>query len=379
MSLTNFFIVDSTLREGEQCPRVNFSTEQKIEIAYSLAEFGVEFIELTSPVASPRSRQDCLKISSLGLPCKIVTHIRCHSEDAQIAIDSGVNGINIAIGTSRLLREHGHGKNINQIIDLATEVITYIHSQNPNLIIRFSAEDSFRSSFQDLLSVFLPIQKLEMIHRIGIADTVGIATPFQVYSLIKSLRQLVGSAMDIEFHGHNDTGCAVANSHSALEAGATHIDTTILGIGERNGITSLAGFISRMYTISYESVSRYNLKKLVPLHNLLSEMIGIPIPFNHCIVGESAFIHKAGIHSKAVLSNPQSYESIDPMVFGLDRQIITNHRLTGWNAIADRANQLGLNLDVDEIRQLTLYIKQLADQKLLTQNDVDQILLDASI
>ena len=376
MSLTDFHIIDSTLREGEQFAGAQFSTEQKIELANALDAFGVDYLEVTSPVASPRSFQDCATIAALPLRARVLTHIRCHMDDAKRALETGADGIDMVIGTSSVLRSFSHGKSVEQIIELAAEVLTYIREQAPDIELRFSTEDSFRSEERDLVQVYLTVDRLGVVDRIGIADTVGVATPTQVYRIVSTLRRLVGC--DIEFHGHNDAGCAVANSFAALEAGATHVDTTVLGIGERNGITSLGGLIARMYTIDRDLVrSKYRLDLLRHLDAMVAEMVGIEIPFNNPITGITAFSHKAGIHTKAVLNNPETYEALDPRDFGLTRYISVAHQLTGWNAVRDRADQLGLPLDDDRIKEVTAQIKALADEKRLTLEDVDDLLRHA--
>ena len=125
---------------------------------------------------------------------------------------------------------------------------------------RFSTEDSLRSDPEDLYRVYEAVDKIG-VHRVGVADTVGIGNPRQIYDLVSELRRRVKA--DIEFHGHNDTGCAIANAFAALEAGATHIDTSVLGIGERNGITSLGGLIARIYAINPALVAKYNLPLLM--------------------------------------------------------------------------------------------------------------------
>ncbi|HCU99105.1 MAG TPA: homocitrate synthase, partial [Chloroflexi bacterium] len=330
----NIQIIESTLREGEQFVGASFSTEDKIQIAQSLSNFGVEYIELTSPCASPNSLEDCIKIANLNLNSKILTHIRCHLEDAKVALATGVDGIDVVIGTSSYLREFSHGKSISQIIDTATDVLTYIKKQNSAIELRFSTEDSFRSSKTDLIKVYQTINDLNVVDRFGIADTVGIATPDSVYDLVETVRSITDA--DIEFHGHNDTGCAIANSYSALTAGATHIDTTVLGIGERNGITSLEGLIARLYAIDPESIrNKYKLHCLHELNQLVADKVEIEIPFNHYITGLTAFTHKAGIHAKAILNNPETYEILNPNDFGLTRYISIAHKLTGWNALQD--------------------------------------------
>jgi homocitrate synthase len=370
VSLDHFAIIESTLREGEQFANAFFTSEQKVAIAYLLDALGVEYLELTSPAASPQSHADCQRIADLGLKAKILTHVRCHLDDAKLAVDSGVDGVDVVFGTSSYLREFSHGKDIPYIIESAIEVIEYIKSQG--LEARFSSEDSFRSDLVDLLTIYRAVDKCG-VDRVGIADTVGLASPRQVYDLVRTLRGVVHC--DIEFHGHNDTGCAIANAFCALEAGATHVDTSVLGIGERNGITPLGGLLARMYAHNADLVRRkYNLLMLREVENLVASLVSVDVPFNNYITGYTAFTHKAGIHAKAILNNPSTYEILDPADFGLTRYIHVAHRLTGWNAIKGRAEQLQLNLTDDEIKRITAQIKALADQKNLALEDVDVLL-----
>jgi len=370
MSLENFSIIESTLREGEQFANAFFNSDQKVEIAQLLDQFGVDYLELTSPAASPQSAQDCTRISDLGLNAKILTHVRCHMDDAKLAVDTGVDGIDVVFGTSSYLREFSHGKDIPYIIESAVEVIDFVKSQG--LEVRFSSEDSFRSDLVDLLTIYREVDKIG-VNRVGIADTVGVANPRQVYELINTLRGIVGC--DIEFHGHNDTGCAVANAYCALEAGATHVDTSVLGIGERNGITPLGGLIARMYVHNPDAIrERYNLPMLREVENYVAELVRVDVPFNNYITGYTAFTHKAGIHAKAILNNPSTYEILNPEDFGLTRYIHVAHKLTGWNAIKQRAEQLQLELSDADIKEITATIKALADQRSLSLDDVDVLL-----
>lgn len=373
MSLDNYAIIDSTLREGEQFINAAFNSEQKIRIARALDEFGVEYLELTSPQASPGSLADLRTIARLGLRARVLTHIRCHKEDAAVALDAGVDGLDVVIGTSSKLRQFSHGKSIDEIIDLAADVLLWIRQQAPEIELRFSTEDSFRSEEAELLRVYLAVDKLGVVNRLGTADTVGVATPTQVGRLVGTLRRL--TRCDIEFHGHNDSGCAVANAFAALEAGATHIDTTVLGIGERNGIPPLGGFVARMYTYDRAATQRkYRLDQLRALDLMVAEMVAVDIPFNNQVTGYSAFTHKAGIHAKALLNAPETYEALDPHDFGLTRYISIAHRLTGWNAVKARADQLGLELTDAKVKKLTQHIKVLADERALTLDEVDNLL-----
>ncbi len=374
MSLPEFSIIESTLREGEQFVNAFFSTAQKIKIARLLDEFGVEYLELTSPCASRQSFEDCRMITRLGLKTKVLTHVRCQMDDARLAVDTGVNGVDVVIGTSSQLRTFSHGKSIDAIIETALEVVSFLRSQDVE--VRFSTEDSLRSDTADLFRVYEAVDALG-VDRVGIADTVGIGTPRQIYELVAALRQRVNA--DIEFHGHNDAGCAIANAYAALEAGATYIDTSVLGIGERNGITPLGGLVARLYATDPKLVEKYNLPLLKEIDQQVAEWVAIDVPFNNYITGFCAFTHKAGIHAKAVLNDPSTYEVLRPEAFGLTRYIHIAHRLTGWNAVRNRADQLGLKLSDDQVKYITTEIKAMSDERPLTLDDVDSMLRASTV
>ncbi|KAI9844548.1 MAG: Saccharopine dehydrogenase [Sclerophora amabilis] len=369
-NVSRFKIIESTLREGEQFANAFFDTEKKIEIARALDDFGVDYIELTSPAASEQSRSDCEAICKLGLKAKILTHIRCHMDDAKIAVETGVDGVDVVIGTSSYLREHSHGKDMTYIKNTAIEVINFVKSKG--IEVRFSSEDSFRSDLVDLLSIYSTVDKIG-VNRVGIADTVGCATPRQVYDLVRTLRGVV--SCDIEIHLHNDTGCGIANAYCALEAGATHVDTSVLGIGERNGITPLGGLMARMIAADRDYVkSKYRLEKLKDIEDLVAQAVQVNIPFNNYITGFCAFTHKAGIHAKAILNNPSTYEIINPADFGMSRYVHFASRLTGWNAIKSRASQLNIDMTDDQCKACTAKIKTLADVRPIAVDDADSVI-----
>ncbi len=369
MTIPRMAIVDSTLREGEQFAGAHFSTEQKLELVASLDAFGVEYIEMTSPAASPQSAAD-LRMAVAARPrARILTHTRCRIDDVDRALDCGVDGINVLFATSDVLRRASHGQSLAEIAEAACAVVEHVRRAGRE--VRFSCEDAFRSDRDEILAVYRTVDACRP-DRVGVADTVGIATPRQVEELMSALRREVRA--DIEFHGHNDTGCAVANALAALEAGATHVDTTVLGIGERNGIASLSGLVARVCTVAPELVEGYRLDRLPALDARLAGMLGIAVPFNAPITAQFAFTHKAGLHTNAVLHDPRSYEVLRPERFGLSRRILHGHRLVGRHAIRSRAISLGLSLDDEQIAAATAEIKRLADLAPLDERAVDAVL-----
>lgn len=370
----DWHIIDSTLREGEQFALGNFKLADKLEIAKALDAFGIEFIELTTPVASPESRRACEVLAGLGLRAKILTHSRATLEDARVAVECGVHGVDLLFGTSSELRAFSHGKSVEEIIAQSAQVIDFVKARGVK--VRFSSEDTFRSDKRDLLAVYAAADRAG-VDRVGLADTVGVATPSQVRELVADVRQVV--RCDIEFHGHNDTGCAIANAFEAVRAGATHLDTSILGLGERNGITPLGGFLARMFTLNPERLQRrYRLELLPELERMVARMTGVAIPFNNYLTGEFAYNHKAGMHLKAIYVNPESYEVIPPEVFGVTRRLQLGSRLTGRHALAQRSRELGLELSEEALRSVTRTVKATADSGDLPLETVDELLVQAA-
>ncbi|EAQ84818.1 hypothetical protein CHGG_08832 [Chaetomium globosum CBS 148.51] len=281
-NVNKFKIIESTLR--------------------ALDEFGVDYIELTSPAASEQSRKDCEAICKLGLKAKILTHVRCDMRDAKIAVETGVDGLDVVIGTSSFLREHSHGKDMAYIEKTAIEVIEYIKSKG--LEVRLSPMPSARS-----------------------------------------------------------------------RTGATHIDTSVLGIGERNGITPLGGLLARMVVSAPDYVKgKYKLHMLKEIEDMVAEAVEVNTPFNNPITGFCAFTHKAGIHAKAILNNPSTYEILNPADFGLTRYVHFASRLTGWNAVKTRVGQLGLVMTDDQVKEVTAKIKAMADVRPIAIDDADSII-----
>ena len=360
-------ILDSTLREGEQFAGAFFSLEQRLNIARLLDATGVSFIEVPSPISSPGMQQTVQAVCELDLRAHIVAHVRCVEADVQAALDTPVYGLNLFYGTSAELRTFSHGRRVDQIIADAVPLVRRIRSAGR--YVRFSSEDAFRSDLVDLLTVFDAVVDAG-VQRIGLPDTVGIARPRQVEQLVRLCAERYPH-VGIEFHGHNDTGCALANTVAALEGGADCLDVTVLGIGERNGIASLSGLIAQLYIHYPELLAAYDLTQLAPLDQFVSECLRLPIPFNIPITAPSAFTHKAGVHTKAVLRNPRSYEVLDPGDFGLMRHVDVGSRITGRYAVGHRAATLGLQLNNDEVCHLTHALKERAEQGWLNQEEVD--------
>lgn len=363
-------LLDTTLREGEQFIKTFFTLEQRLHIVRLLDALGVVFIEVPSPISSPETHASIQAICQLQLRSHVVAHVRCVEADVEAALSTDIYGLNLFFGMSNELRSFSHGKQVEQIKNSAVPLVRRV--RDAGRYVRFSAEDAFRSDLVDLLTVFDAVVDAG-VQRIGLPDTVGIATPRQVERLVRLISERY-PGVGIEFHGHNDTGCAIANTIAAFEGGADCLDVTVMGIGERNGIASISGIISQLYIHYPELLTGYDLTQLAPLDRYVADTLDISIPYNMPITAPSAFTHRAGVHTKAVLRNPHAYEILDPGDFGLARYVDIGSRFTGRYAVGHRASQLGLQLTSDEVLQLTLALKGRAEQGSLTQEEVDSFI-----
>ena len=242
-------IIDTTLREGSQSSLLHdhykyfFTREDKMEIARALILYGVKFIELFAPIVSPREKDDFAAIKSVrdelimqkGYTF-LLAHVRTHPADVESAIAAGADGLNFYIGLSDVSRSYNHGKDFGDIISRARELLEDVRRNHPELILRFSGEDAFRTPEPNLFRVYDEIAPL--VVRFGTPDTVGVATPTAVRERVQLLRQRYPH-VDLEGHFHDDRGFGLVNALEAVNAGMRYINTTLLGVGERSGITSM--------------------------------------------------------------------------------------------------------------------------------------------
>ena len=357
-------VLDSTLREGEQFAQAHFTPADRVRLALALDAFGVDELELPSPAVSSAVAAEVAEIIQLRLRAQVRVHVRCHPADIEAALAIGATGLNLFLGTSpSLVSESLHqpwpqlARRIRDSVSLAVAGGAHV---------RFSAEDAFRTPRHRLFAAFDEAVAAGA-RRLGVPDTVGIATPEMVSATVRAVgRRYPGVGQ--EFHGHNDTGCAVANAVAAWQAGAECLDVTVLGIGERVGITSLGALMARIYTLAPELLARFHLELLPDLDAAVAALSGMPIPFNQPLTAAHAFTHVAGVHTNAVMRSPATYEAIDPAVVGRRRVLSVASRLAGRHAVANFGlNLLGRELDSNEVQIATAALKGAAEERRLDE------------
>ena len=349
--IQNISILDSTLREGEQSPGIYFTLRQRIQLAWMLDYFGVNAIEI-SPVISNEHEESCKKILKAGLNATIVLHNRTLKEDIDITLRCNADYIAMYHSVSDIHLKYKLRTTREKTLERTIEAIEYAKSHG--LKLRFTMEDASRADPKFLKIMCEQVAKLK-VDRISIPDTLGVLRPSGMYSLIKLVRKWIKTPIDL--HCHNDLGLALANSLAGLEAGASQIHTTINGIGERIGITSLAEAVLTLKLL-YKSEIKVKLDMLKELSDTLEKYTNVKTSISQPIVGENAYKHKAGTHVSAVIRNSAAYEIIPPNIVGNQRKIIFGG-LSGKNGAAYLLKVLGLNPNKTDATNLARGLKNI--------------------
>ena len=344
-------ILDSTLREGEQTPGVSFTKSQKITIAKMLDSFGVDFIELGHPAVSPDIYGTIKALNEMPLNAKKIVHGRVKESDIDDAINIGVPWIGLFFGTSREYLKDKYHLNEHKALSVIEEGIRY--GKGKGLNIRFTAEDATRTDLKFLLKIGRLIEKAGA-DRFSLADTVGILRPDQTSKLVRYFTSKLD--IPIHIHCHNDFGLATANTLQAIQSGATCVDVTINGLGERCGLPPLAEVVTALDEL-YKIKNSWDLKKIIEMSNYIDRITNIKHKDTRPITGRYSFSHKAGLHVNAMLKNSKSYQSISPEKLNRHHKIIID-KYTGRQAIRYRLNELGIDHNDILLEKILLKIKR---------------------
>ncbi|NOY10607.1 MAG: 2-isopropylmalate synthase [Archaeoglobi archaeon] len=359
-------VFDTTLRDGEQTPGISFPLNYKIQIAKQLDKLGVDIIEAGFPAATQGEFDAVKEIASLGLDSKVCGLARLVKHDIDRAIQADVDMVHIFISTSKIQIEHTVKKSREEIVEMAVEGVEYIKSHGVECM--FSAMDATRTEVEYLKTIYKAVEEAG-VDIVNVPDTVGVATPFTMYELIRELREHLKVPIDV--HCHNDFGLAVANTYAAVKAGADEVQVTVNGIGERAGNASLAEVV--MLITAVEGL-KTNIKTeyLVETARLVERLSGIKLPPNTPIVGENAFSHESGIHAHGVLSEAATFEPglITPEMVGHRRRIVIGKH-AGRHQIKKMLEDAGYAVSEDILTKIVEKVKELGDKgKKVTDLDV---------
>lgn len=362
-------IFDTTLRDGEQTPGVNLNIQEKLEVARHLVKMGVDVIEAGFAIASPgdfeavKAVAENVKGATIASLCRAVEKDIDRAWEAVKAAESP--RIHTFIATSDIHMKYKLKMSEEEVLERAVAMVKY--AKNYCSDVEFSAEDASRTRVEFLYRVVEEVIKAGATV-VNIPDTVGYATPVEFGRLIRGIRDNVSNIdkADISVHCHNDLGLAVANTLAAMENGATQLECTVNGLGERAGNAAIEEIVMGINTRrDYYGVShRIDSTQIHRTSKLVSSLTGVNVQPNKAIVGANAFAHESGIHQHGVLSEKSTYEIMTPESIGLAQNRMVLGKLSGRHAFEDRLKEMGYTtLTSDEIQKAFEKFKNLADKK----------------
>lgn len=356
-------VYDTTLRDGEQTPGVCLRTPEKLKIARKLDELGVHQIEAGFPIVSNEERRSVRAIVNENLNADILVLSRTRKEDIDMALDCDVDGIITFMGTSDLHLKHKFKKTRAEILNICINSIE--HAKDHGLFVAFSAEDATRTDIDFLKQIYKKAEDYG-VDRVHIADTVGAISPQAMAYLVGELKKELKT--EISLHCHNDFGMALSNSISGLLAGASAVSTTVNGIGERAGNTSLEELVMTLLLI-YGVDLNFNIGIFYELSRLVEELTNMRIPENKPIVGRNVFRHESGIHVDAVIEEPLTYEPFLPELIGHHRRIVLGKH-SGCRAVKAKLTECGIDVSRDELCKIVERVKEKREEGKYINDDV---------
>jgi homocitrate synthase len=339
--------IDTTLRDGAASPilydthKYFFNLDEKKRILEALISLGVENFEFFSPVVSKQEMEDFCEIKKYiktitTKKIRLLAHCRCHPDDISSALEAGFDGLNLYMGLSDHALENSYKKSREEVNKLIVGIIRKTRKEFPDIYLRYSGEDAFRTSMDDIIQVYDQIY--ECVDTFGFPDTTGVATPELVREKIKILKNRYPE-VNLECHFHNDRGLALINAISAIQGGAEYIQTTIWGIAERSGIPSITALLLNLYAINSSFVDQYSIELSYPVNVLMASILGWHVPWSEP-VSLTNRTHIAGVHQKAVLNSAKNYEAHNLENFGVNNEQLLLGPLSGFNFIRYYLNEV---------------------------------------
>lgn len=355
MEQRKIIIDDTTLRDGEQSAGVAFTSQEKFLIAQELDKIGVPELEIGIPAMGPQECEVIKSICALGLKARTILWGRMRHEDLWTMLGLGADMVDLSIPLSDQQIFHKLGRNREWVLETVFSMVS--EARDYGVAVCVGGEDASRADM-DFIAAVMEAAEQAGASRFRFADTVGVMEPFEMRKRFQTMRSR--SHMELEVHAHDDLGLATANSMAAVLGGATHVNTTVHGLGERAGNAALEE-VALSLKVLYGFETGLDLTGLPGVSKLVADASGRPVGVQKSLVGPAVFSHESGIHVDGLLKDTANYQGVDPSLVGRHHHLVLGKH-SGTHGVMHAYSEIGIVVGRNQAREILWRIRDFVER-----------------